>query len=674
MSIELGTTLKPSYDISIKAILFNFTSTEKQTSVYDGIRDIDFNNIDEFSIDSNPKKMSVNIYNLKLKNIMKSYQDMFLNTNLVFYIKIVEKIPFDDSVVASVVLENYFKIYSYEYDDSGATLYLDYNLVSFNTAALLFSQRYNTDASQTNSLITIDTTSHLIQNIMGITQNHFASNLNLLLEEYSKIDFAVVMPVPKDIVFRNQLNTSGLNSFAYNNVRLPIRNDLNDITIINYILNNYKLYFSPTWFIFDDSRMGNNYSSTVEVDTAAIDPVNEDDISKSAARIYTYVFINTFNIKSLPTVSCWNTEDLDAFKVSEGESTKSNVDNKLDVVVGQNFDYVPVKAHASEFRLGSRMHRMGSVINGDDLKAKARSRVILRNSKDDTTVVEPARSWNNGLVNTIRIDTDIPADVFLISLKCEKFLMDNDASIYSATFHNMRYNVLDYNVTYDLVSKLKHNYVLFSFNKKFTFNGETRAFNMKTDAEFLYLPDTIAVDIKTISSTSSTGNLVPDIVNNITSGWFGSNTSNMPRTINMDEFKLLTPEQKAQALKELAQNVADNVKYSKTQTGKASYYNAKSADSRFTANGEIFDDQAQTCASNTYPFNTILLVTNKDTGLSTVVRVNDTGGFQSGKHADSGRVIDLTEGAAKSINMVKAGIANVEIQVLEWGDGKRVKK
>ena len=674
MSIEQGTTLKPSYDISIKAILFNFTSTDKQTSVYDGIRDIDYNNIDEFSIDSNPQKMSVNIYNLKLKNVIKSYQDMFLNTNLVFYIKVVEKIPSGDSVLASVVLENYFKIYSYEYDDSGPTLYLDYDLVSFNTAALLFSQRYNANASSTDALLSVSTAPQLIQNIMGITQNHFASNLNLLLEEYSKIDFAIVMPVPKDIVFRNQLNTSGLNLYAYNNVKLPIRNDLNDITIINYILKNYKLYISPTWFIFDDSRMGKNYSSTSEVDTSSLDPVNEDPIAQGSARVYTYVFINTFNIKSLPAVSCWNMEEPNAITLADGHSTTSDADNKLEVVVGDSIDYIPIQAYASEFRLGSRMHRAGSVINGDDLKAKARSRVILRNSMDRTVIIEPVRSWNNGIVNTIRLDTDIPENVFLLSLKCEKFLMDQDASIYSATFNNMRYNVLDYNVTYDLVSKLKHNYVLFSFNKKFTFNGEARAFNMKIDAEFLYLPDSLAVDIQSLSSTSTTGNLVPDIVNSITSGWFGSNTSNMPRSINTDEFKLLTPEQKAQALKELAQNVADNVKYSKTQTGKASYYNAKSADSRFTANGEIFDDQAQTCASNTYPFNTILLVTNKDTGLSTVVRVNDTGGFSSGNHANSGRVIDLTEGAAKSINMVKAGIANVEIQVLEWGDGKRVKK
>ena len=71
----------------------------------------------------------------------------------------------------------------------------------------------------------------------------------------------------------------------------------------------------------------------------------------------------------------------------------------------------------------------------------------------------------------------------------------------------------------------------------------------------------------------------------------------------------------------------------------ASYY-AEKYHGRKTANGEIFNMNAMTCAHKTLPFNTVLRVTNLANGKNVQVRVNDRGPFVNG------REIDLSKGAA----------------------------
>lgn len=686
MSIEQGSPLKPNYTIEVKAILFDYKTSDPSATVADGIKDLDYNNIEGFNIKSNPRTMSVTTYSLRLKNIIKSYQDMFLNLNIVFYIKIVEKIAIDGTEFTSTVLENFYKVSNFKYNDTGSTLFLDYDLVSFSSAALLFSQRYNSTASTDGALISVSSGHDLITKIMSTAQNHFSSNVNLLLEEYNSDKFISFLPIPKDIVFRNHIHTSGLNKFAYKNARLPIRNDLNDITIVNYVLKNYGLYMTPTWFIFDDSRLGFNYWTGNNA---------EEDLA-TTARIYTYVFISLYNISGLTKSSCWNTEIKDIMSLTEtvsistigADALASNynstsastgvADNLLETITGNGIDYVPLKAYASEFKLNSYMSRSESLIDGEKLKTKLRSRIILKSSSDSNKIIEPLNDWRNGVVNTITIDTDMSADEFLLTLKCEKFLYDNDASIYKAEFNNMRYNVLDYNIAYDLIEKLKYNYVLLSFDKSFTFDSESKGYSLKTNCEFIYLPDSVLVSLNEANHTSTP--TFSELISNFKNSVIGSLTSNGNKDmltklgVDWEIYKNLSDADKKSILQSIAAGVADNVKYSKTQSGKATYYNEGSADRALTANGEVFDSKAMTCASNTYPFNTMLLVVNKDTGKSVIVRVNDRGGFDRGNHANSGRVIDLTEGAAESVGMVNAGVANVEITVLEWGDGKRVKR
>ena len=686
MSIEQGSPLKPNYSIEVKAILFDYKTSDLSATVADGVKDLDYYNIENFNIKSDPRNMSITTYSLRLKNIVKSYQDMFLNLNVVFYIKIVEKIAMDGVEFTSTVLENFYKVSTFSYNDTGPTLFLNYDLVSFSSAALLFSQRYNSTASTKETLIDVSSGHELITDIMSSAQNHFSSNVNLLLEEYNSNKFISFLPIPKDIVFRNHIHTSGLNRFAYKNARLPIRNDLNDITIINYVLKNYGLYMTPTWFIFDDSRLGFNYWTG---------PTSEQDLA-TTARIYTYVFINLYNISGLTKSSCWNTDINNITSLTESVSsstigadalaanynaksaTTSDADNTLETVTGNGIDYVPLKAYASEFKLNSYMNRSESLIDGEKLKTKLRSRIILKSSSDTHKIIEPVNDWKNGVVNTLTIDTDMSADEFLTTLKCEKFLYDNDASIYKAEFNNMRYNVLDYNTAYDLITKLKFNYVLLSFNKSFTFDSESKGYSLKINCEFIYLPDSVLVSLNetNINAEPTFSESISNFKNSVISSLTGNNNEDMLTKLGIDWeiYKNLSDADKKSVLQSIAAGVSDNVKYSKTQFGKSTYYNEGSADRALTANGELFDSKAMTCASNTYPFNTLLLVENKDTGKSVIVRVNDRGGFDKGNYANSGRVIDLTEGAADAVGMVNAGVANVGITVLEWGDGKRVKR
>ena len=97
------------------------------------------------------------------------------------------------------------------------------------------------------------------------------------------------------------------------------------------------------------------------------------------------------------------------------------------------------------------------------------------------------------------------------------------------------------------------------------------------------------------------------------------------------------------------------------QTGKASYY-GEWHQGKPTASGEKFDMNALTAAHKTLPFGTKVKVTNLENGRSVTVRITDRGPFVKG------RVIDLSLAAAKKIDMVKAGVAKVEIRRVGGGD------
>ena len=75
-----------------------------------------------------------------------------------------------------------------------------------------------------------------------------------------------------------------------------------------------------------------------------------------------------------------------------------------------------------------------------------------------------------------------------------------------------------------------------------------------------------------------------------------------------------------------------------------------------TANGEHARAGGLTAAHRSLPFGTLVRVTNRHSGRSVVVRINDRGPFVRG------RVIDLTPAAARAIGF--SGLAPVTLSVV----------
>ena len=67
---------------------------------------------------------------------------------------------------------------------------------------------------------------------------------------------------------------------------------------------------------------------------------------------------------------------------------------------------------------------------------------------------------------------------------------------------------------------------------------------------------------------------------------------------------------------------------------------------------------AMTAAHKTLPLGSKIKVTNLSNGKSAVLKVNDRGPY---KH---GRILDVSQGAAKKLDMIKTGTARVSIAVL----------
>lgn len=96
----------------------------------------------------------------------------------------------------------------------------------------------------------------------------------------------------------------------------------------------------------------------------------------------------------------------------------------------------------------------------------------------------------------------------------------------------------------------------------------------------------------------------------------------------------------------------------KIQKGKASYYASK-FDGRPTASGEKFSNKALTAAHPKLPFGTMVKVTNVKNGKHVILRINDRGPFSKG------RIIDVTQKAAKQLGFYKEGIAVVKVEVVK---------
>ena len=93
------------------------------------------------------------------------------------------------------------------------------------------------------------------------------------------------------------------------------------------------------------------------------------------------------------------------------------------------------------------------------------------------------------------------------------------------------------------------------------------------------------------------------------------------------------------------------------KTGIASFY-ADKFEGKQTANGEIYYHVKKTAAHRTLPFGSIVKVTNLENNKYVVVRINDRGPFVDD------RIIDLSKSAAKELDFIDKGLAQVRIELI----------
>ncbi|MCF6274634.1 MAG: septal ring lytic transglycosylase RlpA family protein [Robiginitomaculum sp.] len=91
------------------------------------------------------------------------------------------------------------------------------------------------------------------------------------------------------------------------------------------------------------------------------------------------------------------------------------------------------------------------------------------------------------------------------------------------------------------------------------------------------------------------------------------------------------------------------------KVGTASWYGPK-FHGKLTANGETYDMDGITAAHKTLPLNSMVMVTNVETGKSMKVRVNDRGPFVGD------RIIDLSRAVANQLGLFKSGLGQVRVQ------------
>ena len=106
----------------------------------------------------------------------------------------------------------------------------------------------------------------------------------------------------------------------------------------------------------------------------------------------------------------------------------------------------------------------------------------------------------------------------------------------------------------------------------------------------------------------------------------------------------------------------EDVRVGDVITGVSSWY-GPNFHGKLTANGEVFDQYGVTAAHKTLPLGTVARVTNIDNGKSLILRINDRGPYVGD------RILDCSYGAATKLGFKDLGTANVEVKIIELGDG-----
>ncbi len=100
---------------------------------------------------------------------------------------------------------------------------------------------------------------------------------------------------------------------------------------------------------------------------------------------------------------------------------------------------------------------------------------------------------------------------------------------------------------------------------------------------------------------------------------------------------------------------AHNIDTTKSHYARATYYHDR-FEGRKTSNGERFSQKKYTAAHHSYKFETLLLVTDINTGKWVIVRVND--------RCPKKGILDLSRIAAKQLGILQKGTSRVKVQPL----------
>ena len=102
-------------------------------------------------------------------------------------------------------------------------------------------------------------------------------------------------------------------------------------------------------------------------------------------------------------------------------------------------------------------------------------------------------------------------------------------------------------------------------------------------------------------------------------------------------------------------------------SGTAAWYGRK-FNGRKTASGQRFNAAALTAAHPTLAFGSRVKVTNSKNPRSAVVVINDRG------PSTPGRIIDVSQAAAQRLGFIRAGTAEVKVEVVAAAKPRRAKK
>lgn len=124
------------------------------------------------------------------------------------------------------------------------------------------------------------------------------------------------------------------------------------------------------------------------------------------------------------------------------------------------------------------------------------------------------------------------------------------------------------------------------------------------------------------------------------------------RTIDIDSLYTAKAEESTPSDSSFVAEIAPD----RTISGRVSWY-GPGFNGRRTTSGERFDKSEMTAAHKTLPFNSLVRVVDIATGRGILVRINDRGPYCGG------RVMDLSEGAARRLGIAGRGTAATRIEI-----------